>query len=57
LLKLLGTSLAIKLVRRQSTDAFLTDAFFLSKSVILFLTWFMDTRAFAFYLIIFAGQT
>jgi len=44
--------LLLKFYKRQSTDAFLSDAFFFSKSVIALMLWYMDIRVFVYYILI-----
>jgi len=41
---LLAIALCIKFFRRQSLDGFLAEAFMFCKSVILLISWYMDTR-------------
>lgn len=41
---LLAIALFIKFLRRQSLDGFLAEAFMFCKSVILLISWYMDTR-------------
>jgi hypothetical protein len=53
---LLLVSLNIKFFRRQSLDAFFSDAFSLSKGVIALLTFYMDTRVFAYYIIMYLSK-
>jgi hypothetical protein len=53
---LLFISLTLKFFRRQSLDAFFSDAFSLSKGVIALLTFYMDMRVFAYYLIMYLSK-
>jgi hypothetical protein len=53
---LLLVSLSIKFFRRQSLDAFFSDAFSLSKGVIALLSFYMDIRVFAYYLIMYISK-
>ena len=52
-LTLLAVSLLIKFFRRQSMDAFLSDAFSLSKGLVALLSFYLDMRIFAYYLIMY----
>mmetsp|Transcript_4339 Transcript_4339/g.5795 ORF Transcript_4339/g.5795 Transcript_4339/m.5795 type:complete len:283 (+) Transcript_4339:101-949(+) len=50
----LAILLAVKAVRTLTMDAFMSDVFMFSKSVILFMAWNLEPRLFAWYLILFS---
>jgi thiol-disulfide isomerase/thioredoxin len=52
---LLAVALFSKFARRQSADAFLSDAFFFAKSLLLLLVFYADWRAAAYYALAYAA--
>jgi len=53
---LLLISLALKFFKRQSLDAFFSDAFSFSKGAIALLSFYIDMRIFAYYIIMYISK-
>lgn len=50
---LLLISLSLKFYRRQSLDSFFSDAFTLAKGAMALMAFYIDTRVFAYYIIMY----
>lgn len=50
-------ALTVKYFRSQSLDAFFSDAFFFCKSAVGLLSFYMDVRILAYYLVMYLGKS